>query len=59
MGWLNAYEQMIVLPTDSEIDQEKYRLLKPHISKEFQLKNTDGDHTEVHPDVPMYQPERA
>ncbi len=54
-----ASEQMIVLPTDSEIDQEKYRLLKPHICKEFQLKNTDGDHTEVHPDVPMYQPERA
>ncbi len=50
----NAGEQVIVLPTDSEIDIEKYRLIQPHICAEFRLENADGEHTHVIPDVRMY-----
>ncbi|MBV5276310.1 hypothetical protein JZU56_00225, partial [bacterium] len=42
-----AGEQVIVLPTDSELDQEKYRLLLPHIGAEFQLANATGECTEI------------
>ena len=53
----NAGEQVIVLPTDSEIDIEKYRLIQPHICAEFRLENTDGEHTHVIPDARMYDVE--
>ncbi len=38
-------EQVILLPTDSELDEEKYSLLCPHIYKEYQLDNRDGEST--------------
>lgn len=61
---LNAYypsagEQVIVLPTDSEIDIEKYRLIQPHICAEFRLENADGEHTHVIPEARMYDVETA
>lgn len=39
--------QVIVLPTDSELDREKYALLQPHVYREYRLVNQDGDHTHV------------
>ncbi len=50
----NAASQVIVLPTDSEIDREKYRLIQPHLAKEFQLWNPSGQATEVRSGRPMY-----
>lgn len=50
----NAGKQVIVLPTDSELDKEKYRLLKPHIVQEFRLDNPTGEETEVFPEKLMY-----
>ncbi|WP_199051916.1 AAA family ATPase [Aquitalea sp. ASV15] len=49
-----AAEQVIVLPTDSELDVHKYALLKPFISAEFRLNNPNGDSTDVESDVKMY-----
>ncbi|MDM8535748.1 AAA family ATPase [Desulfobacterales bacterium HSG17] len=46
-------KQVIILPTDSELDMEKYKLLKPHICQEFQLRNYDGESTE-YIEKPMY-----
>ena len=43
----HAAEQVIVLPTDSELDAEKYALLAPHIYREYRLENPDGDNTRV------------
>lgn len=51
--------QVIVLPTDSEIDREKYALLKPFIGAEFKLENADGDRTQVVSGTAMYDLERA
>ncbi len=51
--------QVILLPTDSELDIEKYRLIQPHICAEFRLENADGEHTQVVPDVRMYDVETA
>lgn len=42
-----AGPQVIVLPTDSELDREKYALLKPHVYREYRLVNPEGDHTHV------------
>jgi len=42
-----AGPQVIVLPTDSELDREKYALLKPHVYREYRLVNPEGDHTRV------------
>lgn len=42
-----AGQQVIVLPTDSELDREKYALLKPHVYREYRLVNPEGDHTRV------------
>nr|VFJ56354.1 MAG: DNA sulfur modification protein DndD [Candidatus Kentron sp. FW] len=39
--------QVIVLPTDSELDAEKYRLLAPHVYRQYRLDNPDGDDTQV------------
>lgn len=54
-----AGEQVIVLPTDSELDQEKYQILLPHICAEFQLANPSGERTVVRSGVPMYPVARA
>lgn len=35
-------EQLILLPTDSEIDKEKYQMLKPYLCQEYHLHNPDG-----------------
>ncbi|MBF0293901.1 MAG: DNA sulfur modification protein DndD [Magnetococcales bacterium] len=43
----NAAEQVILLPTDSELDPEKYRLLAPHVYREYRLLNPHGDRTQV------------
>lgn len=54
----HAGGQVIVLPTDSEIDLEKYRLIRPHICAEFRLENADdGEHTRVIPEINMYDVE--
>lgn len=54
-----AARQVIVLPTDSELDAEKYALLKPHIAAEFRLENPDGVHTKVRAGQAMYAVEAA
>lgn len=52
-----AAEQVIVLPTDSELDATKYAMLKPYICAEFCLNNPTGDSTMVSSGVPMYPSE--
>lgn len=52
-------EQVIVLPTDSELDAAKYAMLKPFICAEFCLKNPHGDSTIVTHGVPMHTSEVA
>lgn len=42
----NAGDQVIILPTDSELDSEKYQLLKPHVYCEYRLANASGENTE-------------
>lgn len=49
-----AAQQVIVLPTDSELDITKYTLLKPFIAGEFCLSNPKGDSTVVAPGVSMH-----
>lgn len=45
----NAGSQVILLPTDSELDERKRELLSPYIYREFLLHNADGDSTSVEP----------
>lgn len=40
-----AGRQVIILPTDSEINPSKYAILSPHISQEFRLENPSGMET--------------
>ena len=42
-----AGRQVIVLPTDSELDLEKYELIRPYVYREFRLENQAGDATLV------------
>lgn len=49
-----AGHQVIVLPTDSELDQEKYALLQPHIVCEIRLSNPTGEDTQVEINSPMF-----
>lgn len=49
-----AGRQIIVLPTDSELDREKYALLKPHVIHEIRLSNPTGECTRVEPGVTMF-----
>jgi DNA sulfur modification protein DndD len=44
-----AGRQVIILPTDAEIDREKYQMLQPHIYREYRLDNAQGDCTRVEP----------
>ena len=46
-------KQVIILPTDSELNVEKYNLLQPYICQEFQLENIDGESTK-YIEKPMY-----
>lgn len=43
----HAARQVILLPTDSELDERKRRLLGSHIYREFRLHNPDGECTEI------------
>ena len=43
----NAGSQVILLPTDSELDERKRELLAPYIYREFLLHNAGGDSTSV------------
>jgi len=54
-----AAQQVIVLPTDSELDPEKYAILKPWVSAEFRLENPNGDRTRIERDTAMYAVEEA
>ena len=47
-------EQVIILPTDSELDINKYSLLKDHIFREYKLENPTGIRTKVTP-TQMYK----
>lgn len=38
----NISKQVIILSTDEEINEEYYKLIKPHIAKEFLLINDEG-----------------
>lgn len=40
-------EQLILLPTDSEIDKEKYQVLKPYLCQEYYLDNPDGQSSSI------------
>ena len=42
----NVGKQVIILPTNSELDERKYEQLKPYIYKEYCLYNVQGDNTE-------------
>lgn len=42
-----AGAQVILLPTDSELDERKHRILAPHIYREFHLHNPTGEDTRV------------
>lgn len=41
----NAAEQVIVLATDSEIDERKYDVVRPQVSRVYVLSNPDGQTT--------------
>lgn len=43
----HASRQVIILPTDSELDREKYALIKPHVYREYRLVNPFGEATQV------------
>ena len=46
----NAGEQVIVLPTDSEIDETQLVRLAPHIAKRYRIENMDGENAKFIPD---------
>lgn len=43
----HAARQVILLPTDSELDERKRQLLAPYIYREYILHNEDGDKTRI------------
>lgn len=43
----NVGKQMILLPTDSELDDRKHAMLEMHICREYSLDNPDGQETKV------------
>lgn len=51
-----AGEQVIILPTDSEIDREKHGLIAEHVYREYQLDNRGGQDTHL-VDSPLYAQE--
>lgn len=44
-----AADQVLLLPTDAELDEGRLRRLAPHISHGYTLHNPTGEHTEVGP----------
>lgn len=42
-----ASRQVIVLPTDAELDREKYALIQPFVYREYCLHNPTGDNTRI------------
>jgi DNA sulfur modification protein DndD len=48
-----AGHQVIVLPTDAELDRDKYSLLTPYIYREYRLENPKGNRTII-VRAPMY-----
>ena len=42
-----ASHQVILLPTDSELDKNKYSILKPNVYREYILKNPTGFETHI------------
>ena len=42
-----AGEQVVLLPTDSELDEQKYGILSPFIARTYLLNNPSGDQTSV------------
>lgn len=43
----NVARQVIILPTDSEIDASKLKLIKPFVYKQYLLDNPDGKSTKI------------
>ncbi len=41
--------QVIVLPTNSEIDERKLGMLLPHVASQFIIHNEDGDRADIRP----------
>ena len=44
----NLAEQVLVLPTNAEIDERKYELIRDRIAKEYLIRNETGDGASVH-----------
>lgn len=45
----DAAAQVIVLPTDAELDPQKLALISPHVYRAYRLRNRDGEHTVAEP----------
>jgi DNA sulfur modification protein DndD len=43
----NLAEQVIILPTNSEIDKHKFKFLEDHVAVEYRIDNETGDRAEV------------
>lgn len=43
----NVAGQIIILPTDSEIDKAKLKLIRPYIYRQYLLDNPDGKSTTI------------
>jgi DNA sulfur modification protein DndD len=43
----NVAEQVIILPTNSELDKRKYKALEPHVFRQYELANTAGDSVSI------------
>lgn len=54
----HAGRQVIILPTDAELDADKHAMLAPHIYREYRLENPNGDRTQIVPES-MYPPGRG
>ncbi len=54
-----AAQQIIVLPTDSEIDEAKYKILEPFIYREYILQNPTGYKTSVVEEKMYFQTKRV
>lgn len=54
-----AAEQVILLPTDAEMERENYFLLKPYVYREYALQNETGETTVPRPDVSLYREEEV
>ncbi len=52
-----ASQQVIILPTDSELNLSKFNIIKDNIYKTITLKNTNGTNTELSYTSPFIEPE--